>query len=121
MKSRDDNEHAGLAGRRAARPAFGVLFAVLLTGLAVAPQVRAGTYMMRNCDVPGHANAGLGPWQITVVPSNMAAVDECVKGGGLGFAFSGPRRLAADTGVLLTLSGANVGPRSPVKLVKVAV
>lgn len=116
--SRVDNEHERWAVRRFARRPAGLALALLLAGLTGAPQVHAGAYVMRNCDVPGHANAALGPWQITVVPSNMAVVDECASGGGVGFAFTGPRRLTANTGVVVKLLGAKVGPNSSIRLGK---
>lgn len=116
--SRVDNEHDRRAVRRVARCAVGVALALMLAGLAGAPPARAGTYVMRNCDVPGHASAALGPWQITVVPANMVVVDQCASGGGIGFAFTGARRLSANTGVVLKLLGSKVGPSSSIRLVK---
>ncbi len=35
----------------------------LLTGVVSAQRADAGTYVMRNCDVPGYANSLIGPWE----------------------------------------------------------
>ncbi len=40
----------------------------LLTGVVCAQTAEAGTYVMRNCDVPGQANSLIGPW-VGLTPS----------------------------------------------------
>lgn len=53
---------------------------------------RAGEYVMRNCNVPGHAAAPIGPWT-AAPPANMLAVETCSTGGGFGFRHPATRYL----------------------------
>jgi len=91
--------------------------ALLVAAALGAQPARAGTYVMRNCDVPGHPSASLGPWWLAQIPPDMKMVDECVNGGGLSFAFAGPRRMTANFGPLLALSRPKTGPQSNIRFV----
>jgi hypothetical protein len=44
---------------------------------------------MRSCDVPGHDNALLTPWQVGLLPAGVVVVDGCATGGGVAFTTSG--------------------------------
>ena len=80
-----------------------------------AEQARAGTFVMRNCQVPGFPIAPLGPWRSSP-PPNMAFVNECSTGGGFGFTFSGARAMAGDTAGTLAIARPIEGPRSVIEL-----
>jgi|GEM_PF-2109912 len=63
---------------------------LVLAGASLASPSRAsaGTYVMRNCSVPGAPSAVAGPWRATATQT-LNAVDACGTGGGLGFTFFG--------------------------------
>jgi hypothetical protein len=63
----------------------GAVLALFVGGLAAPQPSVAGTYVMRNCDVPGYPRAPIGPWLSTTAP-NVVAVDNCAGGGGFSFA-----------------------------------
>lgn len=95
---------------------------VALFGLGMSTQsAHAGTYVMRNCDVPGYANAPLGPWQLAQLPANMSMADQCEQGRGVSFVFAGDHRLTANGGPLLTLARPESGPQGAIRFVKIAV
>jgi len=97
-----------------ATTAVGVAVALLL---AMAPgPARAGTYLMRNCDVPGHGNSLLGPWDITDASATTTITDDCARGGGVNFVFPGIRQENAAT--MISLWRPATGPQSSIKLVK---
>ena len=84
--------------RRRATVAFVTAISTLLLSACTADFAHAGTYVMRNCSVPGYPNASLGPWQPATAQSNAVAVDACISGGGIGFRFEErpPEWLLAD-------------------------
>ena len=74
--------------------------------------------MIRNCSVPGYANATLGPWQ-TIVGVNMAVDDACASGGGVRFRAVGSRELTQRIGSAL-VSAAACRTTIAIELVKVS-
>ncbi len=65
---------------------------MLLLSAHTAEFARAGTYVMRNCGVPGYENAALGPWHALTV-SDITVTDACQAGGGWNFSFEGAHEL----------------------------
>lgn len=63
--------------------------ALAATTLAGVESARAGTYVIRNCNVPGYGAAPVGPWQSTPT-ANTVAFNQCASGGGFGFSVSAP-------------------------------
>ena len=73
-----------------ARVITAALIALTIGVVSAAPAV-AGTYLMRNCNVPGQPSAPLGPWQ--AAPSAGTAVtDTCMSGGAVGISSLGMAR-----------------------------
>ena len=66
--------------------------ALLVVGLIGAEPSAAGTYPMRNCDVPGYPSAPMGPWR-SVPGGNVALVDRCSTSGGFSFALPATRNM----------------------------
>lgn len=101
--------HSSKAGRgatRARRPSLVALAAGLLTlagSFLNATPVQAGTYVIRHCNVPGHASTPIRPWKATLVP-NVAMFNTCASGGGFGLAVSGPASMAVDSAATLELT-----------------
>lgn len=91
----------------------------LSTAVGAAPAL-AGEYVMRTCDVPGHPNALIGPWDevISDSPRDVVLIDSCASGGGAGFALAGPRRITVRSGGALRLVLPSAGPQSVIALVK---
>ena len=90
----------------------------LLQGAIGTELARAGTYTMRNCNVPGHSAAPMHPWMAVDYPSEVSIVDACATGGGIGFAVGDARRLRGAAQILLQQPTA---PRSQIKFVKAMV
>lgn len=61
---------------------------VLAMSWANAAPTRAGTYVMRSCNVPGYPSAPIGPWQAAPSPST-AVIDTCASGGSAAISFPG--------------------------------
>jgi len=100
-----------------------VAVALLLAGATGVRSAHAGTYVMRNCGVPGHDDALLGPWQPTFTAAtlpNVSLIDRCATGGGVGFAIGGTGDLAVGTEVSIVLVRPP-GPQSRITFVKAAV
>lgn len=82
---------------RVRRPALQLLavgLATLAACLVGAANAHAGTYIIRNCNVPGYATAPITPWTASLVP-NVASFNTCASGGGFGMIFPGPRVIVA--------------------------
>lgn len=77
--------------RRRATAGLVASISALLLSAHTAEFARAGTYVMRNCNVPGYPISSFAPWQAGGVQSNVA-VDACSSGGGIGFRFEGDGR-----------------------------
>jgi hypothetical protein len=61
-----------------------VLACVIAATVGAAGTARAGTYVMRTCNVPGALRSTVGPWEFFVGGGTFAN-DECAVGGGFGF------------------------------------
>lgn len=96
----------------------GAAIAVLLASGLGAQSAGAGLYVMRNCDVPGHANALLGAWRTSEMAPNAVLVDACANGGGVGFTFAGAPEMPPGSWATLLFSKPRTGPQSQIKLVK---
>ena len=72
--------------------AFIASLTLLMSGCVAVKQAGAGTYVMRNCNVPGYGSAPAGPWRATLAP-NAGVVDTCLTGGGLGLTLNGMLQL----------------------------
>ena len=98
--------------------AIGALSTVIALGLAgvSADPVRAGTYVMRNCDVPGQPSALMRPWRRfnDNVPGVVLA-DACASGGGLGLTLENGQ-LSGSIGFALDKP---TGARSQIAFVKI--
>lgn len=89
---------------------------MLAASLVIADRADAGTYVMRACNVPGHASATIGPWQ-PVAASAVAVVDTCLSGGAIGFSLPGALQMPRDTRAALRLVRPSDGPRRTIELV----
>lgn len=113
---RDDDVNAR---RRRAMVAFVASLIVLLTVAIMADSARAGTYVMRNCDVPGYPRAPLFPW---ILPPDVSSYrlkieDTCAAGGGVSFTLGEPRQMVGNTVESIGLYKPT-GPRSHITFVK---
>jgi hypothetical protein len=62
-----------------------VVTCALATTLVIADSAEAGTYVIRNCNVPGERRAPIGPWHWDANPAaGVFGHDECASGGGFG-------------------------------------
>ena len=110
---------------RAAATIWLAMTALLSLGAMAAEPARAGTYVMRSCDVPGHPYAPLGPWtasSYTPEPTpKMVVADACAAGGGVGFSFAGSRTMTPGSAwARLAIAKPPTGPQSEIRLVSVA-
>lgn len=101
------------------RWALGLVAATLACCLG-APSARAGAYVMRNCDVPGHGNASIGPWDVpTDVVPTIEVLNNCAVGGGMEFAVSSP--LSGGTEVGIVLKKPSKSPQAQIRMLKAMV
>lgn len=93
---------------------------VLIAGPWANP-AHAGTYVMRNCNVPGHANSLLHPWQVSQpLDTSVSAVDGCATGNGLAARVGEPRELANGDGLPVVIAKPT-GARGGITFVKLVV
>lgn len=98
-----------------------VAIGLLLSGALGLHQANAGTYVMRNCNVPGHGNSLMYPWQVNDSDySDIFAVDRCASGEGFAAHVGDSRRLAYAHGVNIYLTKPT-GARSEIDFVKLVV
>ncbi len=71
-----------MRARRAMRLSL-LLASLAAVALATAESASAGQYVIRNCNVPGQARAGVGPWK-WLISGNLFANNDCAGGGGFG-------------------------------------
>jgi hypothetical protein len=107
----------GAVVRRRAFRTLGAVVALLMPAALGARSAFAGTYVMRNCDVPGQHIGPLAPWQRTDPPSNVVLVDDCANGRGVGFRVEGSVGMAGGLEAGLVLAKP-AGARSAIRLVK---
>ena len=110
----------GRCQRCAVRVVGGAVALSLWAGAGV-QSAYAGTYVMRNCEVPGHGNAPLGPWQPNITAPRMTFLDACTTGGGFGFTFPEAIQMPKASSGLLALVRPTAGPRNAIRLVKARV
>lgn len=80
----------------------------------------AGTYVMRNCNVPGHNNSPMAPWHLLdPIVTEVTLVDACATGGGVSFMLNDLQQMKFGRNVWIMLKKPD-GPRSQIRLVKVA-
>src|SRR5689334_4573708 len=94
------------------------LVAAIGTFLLSAPTTefaRAGTYVMRNCSVPGYADAPLGPWRVQALADKFVMADACANGGGWSFRFNGAHELPSGPAIVLSLDRPDTGPQSAIQ------
>ena len=119
---RTGRSHRDEGRSRWRRVAEGVVatIAVVVLGAIGAQPVRAGTYVMRNCDVPGHQHSPLLPWQASrQSPSDpLSIVDGCGTGEGVAFTFSPAQQLNPSATALVYLNRPT-SPRGDISFVKV--
>lgn len=92
-----------MRARRSAARTYAVGLAALAGSLLGAAQAQAGTYVIRSCNVPGHATAPITPWKASLVP-NVTLFDNCAAGGGFGLTFPGLRSMGIRTEASLSLA-----------------
>ncbi len=117
--ARPSREH-----RRAAisRGTAVVGFALVLANVVGPASAWGGEYVMRTCDVPGHPNRLLGPWDSESAddaPTTLAVADACASGDGVALAFMGSRSMPASSGRSFELYAPRTGPQSAIGIVKV--
>jgi hypothetical protein len=94
---------------------------VALACLAVGAEPSfAGTYVMRNCDVPGHAPAPIGPWRPVPAPTTVL-VDNCSVGGGFDFTLPWARTMGQLTNASLNIDPPTDEPRRAIGLVRLRI
>ncbi len=96
----------------------------LITGVAVSlsgslglEPAHAGTYVMRNCSVPGHPSSPIGPWRAQGPPSAVV-VDACADGDGVSFGFVGSHEVSPGGWSALGIGPPPQGARSGIGFVK---
>jgi hypothetical protein len=87
---------------------------MVFVGLGPLGSAHAGTYPMRNCNVPGHANNSVGPWTGTLSRSELVWSDECDVGGGFGIAV--PSHVMPDDSFATIVLDAPNGSRRSIEL-----
>lgn len=106
---------------RVQRARTGLFATILAVALAMvgSQQATAGTYVMRNCSVPGHPSSPLYPWQAWDVPRpNVAMVDACATGGGFAVTVGGSGQIGGGDGGGISLHRPRLGPHSQIGFVK---
>ncbi|MEY2441832.1 MAG: hypothetical protein QOJ46_1258, partial [bacterium] len=80
----------------------------------------AGTYVMRNCDVPGQAPAPIGPWRPVPAPTTVL-VDNCSVGGGFDFTLPWSQTMRPSADASLQLDVPTYAPRHAIGLVRLRI
>lgn len=97
--------------------AVGVIVLATALLLAALDSARAGTYVMRNCDVPGYGNALIGPWFAPSDPyPTIDLADNCATGGGVGITVAG--QMPGGGGLSIVLKKPTEGPQSQIRIIK---
>jgi hypothetical protein len=111
---------ARLSSRWAVPRAPAITAAVVVSAALGAQPARAGTYVMRNCDVPGHGYSAMGPWSASAAAyrPTVDVVDRCATGGGVAFTVASQMPAGAVVAAVLLKP---TGAQTPIRLVKVAV
>lgn len=93
---------------------YGVGIALAMSLMCCAA-AHAGTYVMSNCNVPGHHTSATGPW-FWEAATNVVPADECKRGGGFGFYFGGPLAMSRGASAALTIA---LPPNGPIAIRRV--
>lgn len=94
-------------------------FAVLSLGAVATEPARAGTYVMWNCDVPGHRNSPLHPWKASVLSTTPVSIhDGCDTGEGVAFSVRENQQLNAGDAAALFIERP-ASPAGDIDFVKV--
>ena len=98
----------------------GVVLAVgvAMTGAVGVDPASAGTYVMRNCNVPGHGNSLMAPWAPHEPDPGVSIIDGCATGGGIAFTLNELQQLPWK-GDGLMLIRRPPPPRNDISFVKV--
>ena len=111
--ARGDNEPSR------ARRATLWLTAIMAMLLLDAGSAGAGTYVMRNCNVPGQPSSPMHPWEaLDNGLDGVSVIDSCATGGGVAFAIGDPPQLPVGRNPNIIIKRPD-GPRSQVQFVKV--
>lgn len=105
-----------LPGRRRAARGLAAVITVLHLGVS-AESAGAGTYVMRSCDVPGHAKSEMAPWFSGTQQPGVAIVDMCASGGGIAFTFDLASQMPGNSNVNIAIARP-LPPRSSITFVK---
>jgi hypothetical protein len=119
-RRRLEGDEAPASGRARATAVL-VVVTVLLPSAIGTDVAGAGTYVMRNCDVPGHANSLLGPWTTFEMQPNAVFTDACANGGGVFFSIVGVPQMSGGGWATLGLPKPASGPQSAITFVKAVV
>lgn len=95
-------------------------FAIVLafSGAMGVQKASAGTYVMRNCNVPGYGSSSMQPWQSMGQPDDAVSVaDACATGEGVKFVPDGSRSWGGNQGASIGLLRPT-GVRSDIRFVK---
>lgn len=109
--------HDRTLGRFRATMGLVTAMAVLTCGAIEVESAHAGTYVMRNCSVPGHPNAPLRPWT-TDRGLNTTVAESCAGGGGVSFGFPGTHEMSMGYGSAVGVARPANGPQSEIRLIK---
>jgi len=90
----------------------------ILTCALVVQPASAGTYVMRNCSVPGHGSSLFYPWRTFDNPiPNVSVADSCTTGGGVAITLGEPRQMGGGYSPFVAIEKPT-GSRGPIKFVK---
>lgn len=114
-----DAMNASLTARRITTT-IGLTIGFVLMVAMGAQRASAGTYVMRNCSVPGHGNALLYPWRpFDHTYPNLSTVDGCATGHGLAVTLGDSHQIGGGSRQGIRIAKPS-GPRSEIKFVKLA-
>lgn len=99
---------------------LGLAAGLLLLALMSVQSARAGTYIMRNCNVPGHGHSLMAPWSPHEPDPTISIVDGCASGGGIAFALDESQQLPWQHDGLILIRRPP-SPRNDIEFVKVVV
>lgn len=115
--ARIDNAQAPPFTRRVAHAAA-LAIVLTLSGAIGIQKASAGTYVMRNCNVPGYGSSSMQPWQSLSQPDDAVSVaDACATGEGVKFVLGGSRPWGGHQGASVALLKPT-GLRSEIRFVK---
>lgn len=100
---------------------IGLAVVLVLTDAITVHPARAGTYVMRNCNVPGHPHSLLHPWRLPLEPQTTVVVaDGCAVGSGFAVKVGESRQLSNGDGQSFHL-GKPTGSGNEIRFVKLVI